>query len=334
MPVNKNALLRFRIIDACLTNRQRAYPTMEQIIEKVETQLGQSISDSLFTKDLKEMKHIYGAPILYSRFHKGYYYDQEGFSIKEFPLTHEEIEALDFSTALLHQLKGTRIFEQFENAINKVIEGYRISKIIGKSENQILQVEEPVKTSGSHLLEPLLKGVVEKTAFLIIYQAFGKEKKEHLFSPYLLKEYRNRWYVIGHAHKSGNIITLALDRIDTIKAEGKYISSENFIPSDFFKYSIGITQLHEAQPQKVVLSVLTSRAPYLISQPIHHSQSILKKTADAIHFSFKIYITTELKMTILSLGSDVEVLEPLSLRAEIIDCARNVSLKYEQGEKK
>jgi predicted DNA-binding transcriptional regulator YafY len=100
MPLNKNALLRFRIIDACLTNRQRPYPTMEQVIEKIEAQLGQSISDSLFTKDLQQMKTIYGAPIKYNRFHKGYYYDQEGFSIREFPLTHEEIEALDYSTAL------------------------------------------------------------------------------------------------------------------------------------------------------------------------------------------------------------------------------------------
>ena len=146
MPVNKNALLRYRIINACLTNRQRRYPTLEQIIEKIEEQTGEQISDSTVTKDFQQMRNIYDAPIKYNAFHKGYYYTEEGFSIDGIPLTDEEKEALDYSTALLHQIKDTRIFKQFENAINKVIEGYRVSKILGKSETQILQVEEPVKT--------------------------------------------------------------------------------------------------------------------------------------------------------------------------------------------
>ena len=73
----------------------------------------------MFNKDIQQMKRTYGAPIIYSPYKKGYYYTEPDFSIKEFPLTHDEIEALDFSTELLEQVKGTKIFEQFENAINK-----------------------------------------------------------------------------------------------------------------------------------------------------------------------------------------------------------------------
>jgi predicted DNA-binding transcriptional regulator YafY len=137
---------------------------MEVIVKKIEQQLEVSISDSLFSKDIKQMKRIYSAPIKYDRFHNGYCYTEPDFSIREFPLTHEEIEALDFSTALFHQLKGTRLFQQFENAINKVIEGYRISKIIGRSELQILQVEEPLKNETTNWLELILRAIVEKRA--------------------------------------------------------------------------------------------------------------------------------------------------------------------------
>ena len=196
MPANKSALLRYRIIDSCLTNTLRKYPTMDFIIGKIEEQIGKSLSDSMFTKDIQNMRTIYGAPIKFDRYHKGYYYTEPDFSIKEFPLTHDEIEALDFSTALFQQLKNTRMFEQFENAINKVILGYRISKIIGKSEKQILQVEEPVKTEGNEWLEIILKAIIEKNCLKITYQAFGKDKKDHEFSSYLLKEYRNRWYAL------------------------------------------------------------------------------------------------------------------------------------------
>jgi predicted DNA-binding transcriptional regulator YafY len=83
---------------------------MEYILEKIEEQLGTSISDSMFNKDIQAMKNEFDAPIKFDRSRKGYYYTEPDFSLKEFPLTHDEIEALDYSTALLHQLSGTKIF--------------------------------------------------------------------------------------------------------------------------------------------------------------------------------------------------------------------------------
>ena len=153
MPVNKSAFIRYRIIDGCLTNPMRRYPSMEDILEKIESQLGVGISPSMFSKDIQQMKQLFNAPIKFDRTRNGYCYTERIFSIREFPLTHDEIKALDYSTALLHQLKGTRMFQHFENAINKVIEGYRLSHIIGKSENQILQVEEPLRADSSRWLE-------------------------------------------------------------------------------------------------------------------------------------------------------------------------------------
>jgi predicted DNA-binding transcriptional regulator YafY len=134
--------------------------------------------------------------------------------------------------------------------------------------------------------------------------------------------------VIGLLHKSKTILTLALDRINNVKAEDKFISSENFSPEDFFMYSIGITQLHHARPEDVLLAVSKAAAPYLVSQPIHHSQAVVKETETEVFFSFRVYITTELKMMILGLGKDVEVMEPKVLREEIKDCIKTMVEKY------
>ena len=209
MPANKSALLRYRIIDSCLTNPMRKYPSMEYIIQKVEEQLNTTLSNSMFTKDIENMRILYSAPIQYMRAKKGYCYTEADFSISSFPLSYAEIEALDFSTALLQQLKHTRLFHHFETAINKVIEGYRISKIMGKSETEFLQVEEPVKTEGGHWLEPLLQSITHQKCLNIVYHSFGKNEKNHIFSVYLLKEYRNRWYVVGHSATANNILILA-----------------------------------------------------------------------------------------------------------------------------
>ena len=77
-----------------------------------------------------------------------------------------------------------------------------------------------------------------------------------------------------------------------------------------------------------MLSVSRDAAPYFLSQPIHHSQKLVSETEAAILFSVNIYITTEIKMLILSLGKDVEVLEPEVLRNEIKECIEEMILKY------
>jgi hypothetical protein len=74
MPANKSALLRYRIIDACLTHNLRKYPSKRFIVESVEEQLGKSLSSSMFTKDIENMREMYNGPIKYNREEKGYCY--------------------------------------------------------------------------------------------------------------------------------------------------------------------------------------------------------------------------------------------------------------------
>ena len=301
MPTNKSAMLRYRIVDGCLTNSMRRNPTLEEIQQKIEEQLGVSISISMLNKDLASMKTVYNAPIEYNRQEKGYFYADPHFSIREFPLTEQEVEALDFSTALLQQIRGTKLFQQFENAINKVIEGYRISKIIGQQDKQFLQVEEPVRPQGSPYLELILQAIVHAKTLQITYQGYGKAAKLHQFSPHLLKEYRNCWYAVGYSDRGENILVLALDRIKAIAAgSSKFIRQEGFKPDDFFKYSFGITQVHEAQPEKVVLAFTPFQAQYILNQPLHHSQQVMAENETEVQIQYEVYVTKELIMTRLS----------------------------------
>lgn len=333
MPANKSALLRYRIIDHCLTNKRKVYPTLQDICSKIEEQLEKPISESMVNKDFGAMKKIYTAPIAYNKVHKGYHYTEPEFSIREFPLTHEEIDALDFSTALLQQLKGTRMFEQFEGAINKVIEGYRISKILGRPEQSIIQVEAPVICGGTQWLETILRAIVNKQAMAIHYQPFGQEERVHIFSPYLLKEYRNRWYVVGHSQRRDQVIVIALDRINNLAtATLSFVADPGFNPETYFQHSVGITQQHDAVPQKVVLAFSIQQAAYILSQPLHNSQQVIKQTDSEVVVQLYVYLTSELVMAVLGFGKEVRVLQPEILRQQVIDTAR-VILHYADASK-
>ena len=329
MPKNKSALLRYRIIDGCLTNSMHPYPSLDAIQKKVEQQLDKSISSSMINKDFAAMKEIYGAPIVYNKSRGGYYYSDPKFSIQEFPLTEEEREALDFSTALLQQIRGTRLFQQFENAINKVIEGYRISKIAGIEQRQFLQVEEPVRPQDSPYLEQLLQSIIHQQPLAITYQGYGREPKLHQFSAHLLKEYRNCWYVVGYSDRGKNLLMFALDRIkDITNSDSDYIKVEGFDPDEFFKYSFGITQIHEAKPEKVVLQFTAYQAPFVLNQPLHHSQKVLKQNDDVVEIEYHVYITTELIMTILSYGKEVKVFQPQTLKDKIKATVQEMAAQY------
>lgn len=318
MPVNKNALLRYYAIDACLTNSMRPFPNLEQIQQRVMQQLDGEISISMINKDLAQMRDLYAAPIKYDKVRKGYCYATPGYSIKSLPLSEEEIAALDYSTALLQQLKGSRIFDQFETAINRLIEGYRVSKLIGKSEKQLIQVEEPVSTGGNQWLEIILQAIVSQTQLTIDYAKFGATVKQHLVSPYLIKEYRNRWYVVGHAAANDKILILALDRIQQIqKSKSRFYADPGFQAEDYFQYSFGITHTASAAPEKIVVTFDKEQAPYILAQPLHHSQVVLHESNKGVTIQLTVYITTELLMTLLSYGAGLEVKEPLALRKKM-----------------
>lgn len=317
MPLNKSAYIRYRVIDQCLTNSMHAWPTKEYILEKVEEVVG-PVSLSSLEKDFGKMRELFNAPIQYNRAHNGYHYTEVGFSIKEFPLTEEEIEALDFSTAVLQVLKQTPIFKRFEGAVEKVISGYRAGKLLGKEDADIIQVESPVSDSGSQFIDPIYQAILHNQPLLIRYQSFVTEASEHQFSPYLLKEYRNRWYVVGFSEQKSNTIVLALDRIIEIKnSKSKWQTDAKFHPQEYFKYSFGITQMHDAKPELVELSLSPLQAKYVLSQPLHASQKVISTTDTEVHITLQVYLTPELTMTILGLGSGVKVLKPKKLVDQI-----------------
>ena len=121
MPANKYALLRYRIIDDCLTNQYRRFPTKEDLQYACEQALygssGERVSISTIEKDMWAMKNEselgYYAPIAYSKLEKGYYYEDEEYTIKEISLSHEEKEAIRFAANTLFQFKDLSIFDQF-----------------------------------------------------------------------------------------------------------------------------------------------------------------------------------------------------------------------------
>ena len=320
MPVTKNAAFRYRIIDSCLRNPRRRYPNIEDIQEKVTEalNLGSIISISSLHKDMKAMRDHFSAPIKFDRMEGGYYYEDEHFSLNAFPLTHDEITALDLSVSFLKQIKYSGFFSDFESAIDKIISGFRISKIEGFAQKKIIITEEPTADTGIRWLENIYIAILMKESVVVDYQKFNAtESRIHHLSPYLIREYRNRWYVTGYSELTEGLVTLALDRVQSIhSSSAKYRETPTFNQDHFLKHAFGITSYADADPSTVKLLFNENQRGYVESKPIHPTQRIQESSNEFV-VEMECFLTPELEMYILSLGENVKVLAPDELARRV-----------------
>jgi predicted DNA-binding transcriptional regulator YafY len=314
MPINKNAAFRYRIIDACLRNNMRKYPSLQVIKEIIMEAMGlESLSDSQINKDIRAMKDIYNAPIENHKIYGGYYYSEPDFSINNMPLTQDEIRVLDLSTSILKQIKYSGYFNQFESVIDKLISGFRISQIPGYELRQIIEVEQPLSDTGIRWIEVAYESIINKVPLQINYKKFNSDEvKVHHFSAYIIREYRNRWYLTGYSEISEGITTLALDRVVDMNMMEEGYRMTDFDSKDFFKYGFGVTVYNDSKPYKVELVFDNSIAGYMLTKPLHSTQRVISHKEN-LHLEIECFLTPELEGTILGFAEKVKVLAPQEL---------------------
>lgn len=336
MPQIKNAIIRFRIIDRCLRNKYKPFPTKSDIRTACEEALfgsedGANICDSTIEKDMFAMKMEHDAPIKYSKREGGYYYTDEDFSINDIPLSEDDIDAIKFATNTLIHFRDSAMFKQFGFAIDKIFDRVNISPDPNAADiGSFVQFEVGVSAQGNEFLAPILNAIRGKNIIHFDYESFvnGKKKSRRVV-PLLLKEYRNRWYLISFDIDKETIITYALERMeDVIMSKKVYNDPIDFNAEKFFKNAVGITASDSASPEKVYIKADNVAAKYIESQPFHHSQKIEKKGKNKTLFSMEVLISEELIRSLLSYAGEVEVLEPLNLKEMMVQRLVEMCDKY------
>jgi len=333
MPKNKEALIRYRVINRCLKDFE--YVTKEKIIRTCERVLDiYPIGERTIDGDIHAMRFDNGlgyyAPIIYDRNKKAYHYDDPDYSIDKIPLNDEEVQSLVFAATLLDQFKGVEIFNKFTGSVQKIIDAVNIHRARDESGTMdFIDFEKVPFVKGSEHLNKLIRSIRQKKVINITYRAFHtKIDHHHDIHPYLLKEYRNRWYLVGFHDYFREIRIYGLDRIIKIeeKPEKEYLDS-NFSPEQYFKNSIGIFSPVK-DPPEIILQFNKEAAQYFVTQPIHESQKILEENGETVTFSLKVHPTVELIQIILGWGSEVRVVEPSTLKDKIIEVAEQIISNY------
>ena len=188
------------------------------------------------------------------------------------------------------------------------------------------------------LLPVFNKAITDKKVLRFSYQRFGQEPFELIFHPQFLKEYNGRWFVLGEANREPfKAYNVPLDRIigELIEASDvEYIPAPKGFYQDFFKNIIGVTHEKGAKVEQVVIRTKTEyQHGLLLTKPLHHSQ---KETlpfgkyedGDYGEVTLTIEPNREFRGRILMYGESLEVIQPLTLREEIIEIIRKQILQY------
>ena len=322
MPSNKDAYVRYRAINRCLIDKK--YATLNDLIHYCEEATGIiPLSSRTIEKDLQDMREDSGlgffAPIKYDRANRGYHYDEKGYSIDEIPLKNEEIQALNNALGLLFEYKGTGIFGEVEEAVEKLVSKVKIG-MMRQEENlgAFMELERGHTSFGTDKLKACVGAIKEKWAIEVEYKKFNSdESKIHLVHPCYLKEYRNRWYLIGWHDKHQSFSIFALDRINNIEKKPTITyEPPPFDPAAYFKNVIGMSA-PALSPQEVILRVNNRQIPFLFSQPIHSSLEMIEKGEKTSKVKLVVIVNYELKNFILGLLPDVVVEQPAELKSEM-----------------
>jgi len=198
---------------------------------------------------------------------------------------------------------------------------------LGSSSGRVEMEDVP---SARDFLPIVSEAMRDNHKVVFTYAGFTKSRPEVgiLFSPYMLKIYKQRWYMFGEKD-GGGLRTYALDRVTEMELSTiDFKLPVNMDMSEYFGNVIGVTT-SKAAIRDVIIRTTSTRAKYLRALPLHHTQE------EEIHdfysvFRYKLKLNYELVSELMSMGPDVVVVAPRELQVMITERLRDTLNNYRQ----
>ncbi|MBO4543207.1 MAG: WYL domain-containing protein [Bacteroidales bacterium] len=219
--------------------------------------------------------------------------------------------------------KNTRDFLLSAFAVNRLVSENR-----DLSDRILLEETSPL---GNYFLPEITAAMRENHRIGIVYQSFEMQTaREFEIEPYALRYFGRRWYVLARTDFHDQLYLYALDRMKAVKLTGVAfkLPADFSAQSHFSRYYGMLLTGHDVET--ILLRTNSTRAKYLRSLPLHHSQ----KEIFPQHFQLRLVATPDFIGVLRSMGTEVEVLEPLWLRKELLKETKKMVEKYSRSYKK
>jgi predicted DNA-binding transcriptional regulator YafY len=347
MPVNKDALNRIRIIDQMLANPLGNYST-EDILRRVNGACGdrqREVSLRMIQKDINAIEEQFGKKVVREMGYGGrriVRYEDPSSPIFSQQLTDEEAAIMHEALKMLGRLDGLENLQWLDSLRKRLNERIddRALPIISFSYNELLRMQPK-------MLGRLFSAISRKVAIDVVYQRFGAEPRRIVLSPYQLKQYNDRWFLLGCPAETEEfpynpefIINLALDRIlDFTECPDDYRELGIDLKARFDEI-VGVTYNPNTETEEILLAVSDAAIPYIETKPIHitqmaypeDEQAKLRKKypqlKDHTFYSIECRPNRELTNTLSSYQDQMYVIEPITMREQMLERIKAMEIIY------
>lgn len=262
---------------------------------------------------MRSEKLGYNAPIVvYDK--KFYKYEDDEFTITDIPLTETDMNVLTETVSMLKQFKDFSLFNDVSDILQRLEDKIYSEKSHTKP---VIYLDKNEDLKGLHYLDEVYQAIIKKVALVITYKSFkSREETKFHFHPFILKEFNNRWFLVGKKKGSQPITNLALDRIIAIDYDFNVPYLEEDFDADlYYKNVIGVTVNSGLQPRKIELWIDAVNAPYVLTKPLHPTQRLIKQNDDGTIIVHLLIIPNyEMERLLLGFGCGIEILKPENLR--------------------
>lgn len=333
MPRTKNALIRQRVLDRCLSSSLNY--SMQDLMNACNKELRNQgekpvTASNTIREDLNQISMNYpDAKIIERRDGRRIYYSYEdkNYSIFNIPFKDEEVAQLTQTLMILSRFEGMPQFDWMDDFINR----FKSSLKLSFTNAPIVGFDENIDLRGREHFAPLFSAISNKQVLSIAYKNFKKGAVEnYTVHPYYLKQYNNRWFLFGLTEEVMRLSVLAFDRIEAINPVHRdYIPNEQIDFQEYFEDLIGVSHPYGEEPQKVVLKVAKELIPYIRTKPLHGTQREISSDENHVTIQIEVIINFELEQLILSHGEKLEVIVPETFREKIKERIHTCAKLYE-----
>ena len=340
MPANKNALIRYKTIDNCLRNTYKRW-TLNDLVDACSDALydcegiSKGVSVRTVQMDLQTMRSDklgYNAPIeVYDQ--KYYRYSDPDFSIMNMPMSENDYQVLHEAVDMLRQLDNFEQFAEMSDVVSRLQDKLAISK---HNRKPIVHFDNVPNLKGLKLLNPLYNYIAQRQSLRIMYQPFSARKpQQYVVFPYLLKEFRNRWFLFCSRASDLLMFNLALDRIVSVEPiDVPYRDNPQFDSEHFFDNVIGVTKNIGNKPQHITFRATREQSHYIATKPVHPSQKLVSCNPNdgSCIFSIDVVINIEMYSIMMSFGPGVKLLSPRQAVTFMAKKLRQAAAQYDAEE--
>ncbi len=282
--------------------RRGQFPSF-QVIKDYLFEHGFEIGDRTIQRDIEQIRFEFGIEIKYDRDKNGYYIDYENsLNIESFFRFLEIVNTAELLTESLLESKDSLKHISFDTGGG---------------------------LKGIENLKPLLRAIKDNRKISFTHFNFHTEKsRKYTLKPYLLKEYQNRWYVVGIIGGLNEFRTFGIDRIENLEIKTEIFKPDKKLnPIEMFNQTIGLVY-SENTVQTIILSFTPKQGQYVKTLPLHASQKIIIDDENECRISLEVIPNYELIQQVLKHGETVKVIEPEWLVNEIRDIIKRTLEKY------